>query len=75
MKKIFVLLVFLSCLCSCSIPKIDRVHIKSEQQCIKVKSGIVSAKYYVYVNGKRYRRNDVIAIRENELCPYCEVEE
>lgn len=74
MKKILTLFVLLFTLSSCSysIPKISKVHIISENKCYKATTSVYSAKYYVYVNGNRYRRHDVIILYENEKCPYCD---
>lgn len=72
MKKICLILITILMLCSCSISKIERIHIISECKCYQVETNLIYAKYYVYVNGKRYRRNDVIELRENDKCPYCE---
>lgn len=56
---------------SCHTPKIDRIHIISENKCYKLTTDVYYAKYYVYANGNRYRRYDVLVLKENEKCPYC----
>lgn len=58
-------------LISCNPSKIDRIHIFSEEKCYTLQTGIIYAKYYIYVNGKRYRRNDVVPIEKGKQCPYC----
>lgn len=76
MKK---LLLFLSCLlstnaCSYNIPQFNRIHIISENACYELKTNIIYARLYIYANGNRYKRNDVIALEKEQKCPYCDIE-
>lgn len=72
MKNKLLLIAVSFALCSCSIPKVNKVHIINENKCYEAKTSIYYSGLYIYVNGNRYRRNNVLVITENEKCPYCD---